>query len=152
MFFKFARGLREIVSSARSITFLLRGAIVHRTAGTHKNLYIYLFLLTIYVPIYLLWPPVNRTSGRLPVPSNKGGVFSGTTKYGRDEEREPSEKPLFDVLAPLLPLFRENERAEKKRPHYPGRNQRAFKVVLGIYRYISNCVRHKLFSFSAPTT
>ena len=31
---------------------LLRGAIVNRTYGTHKNLYISLFLQTIYDPIY----------------------------------------------------------------------------------------------------
>ena len=31
---------------------VLRGTIVNRTYGTHKNLYIYLFLLTIFGPIY----------------------------------------------------------------------------------------------------
>ena len=31
---------------------LLRGNIVNRTCGTHKNLYIYLFLRTIFGPIY----------------------------------------------------------------------------------------------------
>ena len=31
---------------------LLRGTIVNRTYGRYKNLYIYLFLLTIYGPIY----------------------------------------------------------------------------------------------------
>ena len=39
---------------------LLRGTItiVNRTYGTHKNLYIYLFLLTIFGPIYYAWSPV----------------------------------------------------------------------------------------------
>ena len=31
---------------------LLRGTIVNRTYGTHRNLYIYLFSLTIFGPIY----------------------------------------------------------------------------------------------------
>ena len=31
---------------------LLRGTIVNRTYGTHKNLYIYLFSLTIFGPVY----------------------------------------------------------------------------------------------------
>ena len=31
---------------------LLRGVIVNRIYGTHKNLYIYLFLITIFGPIY----------------------------------------------------------------------------------------------------
>ena len=31
---------------------LLRGTIVNRTYGLHKNLYIDLFLLTIFGPIY----------------------------------------------------------------------------------------------------
>ena len=36
---------------------LLRGTIVNRTYGLHKDLYIYLFLLIIFWS-YLLWPPV----------------------------------------------------------------------------------------------
>ena len=34
--------------------------IVNRTYGTHKNLYIHLFLLTIFGPIYNIWSPVTR--------------------------------------------------------------------------------------------
>ena len=34
------------------IVRLLRGTLVNRTYGTHKNLYIYLFLLTLLGPIY----------------------------------------------------------------------------------------------------
>ena len=33
-------------------TTLLRGTTVNRTCGTHKNLHIYLFLLTIFCPVY----------------------------------------------------------------------------------------------------
>ena len=40
---------------------LLRGAIVNRTYGTHKNLYVYLFLLTKIGPIY--YGPPLRTAG-----------------------------------------------------------------------------------------
>ena len=36
---------------------VLRGAIFNRTYGTHKDLHISLFLLTIFGPI-LLWSPV----------------------------------------------------------------------------------------------
>ena len=36
---------------------LLRGAIVNRAYGTHKNLYVHLFSLTIFGPIYS-WSPV----------------------------------------------------------------------------------------------
>ena len=32
--------------------YYLRGTMVNRTYGTHKNLHIYLFLLTIFGPIY----------------------------------------------------------------------------------------------------
>ena len=35
---------------------LLRGAIVNRTYGKHKNLYIYPFLLTIFCPIFYAPP------------------------------------------------------------------------------------------------
>ena len=38
-----------IITSGKSL--LLRGAIVNRTYGTHKNLYIYVFLPTIFGPI-----------------------------------------------------------------------------------------------------
>ena len=31
---------------------LLRGGILNRTYGTHKTLYIYLYLLTLFGPIY----------------------------------------------------------------------------------------------------
>ena len=41
----------------RSSKLLLRGIIVNRTYGTHKNLCIHLFSLTIFGPI-LLWSPV----------------------------------------------------------------------------------------------
>ena len=37
---------------------LLRGGIVNRTYGTDKNLYVYLFLQTIFGPIY--YAPRNR--------------------------------------------------------------------------------------------
>ena len=37
---------------------LLRGAIVNRTYGIHKNLYIQPFLLTDNIWSYLLWSPV----------------------------------------------------------------------------------------------
>ena len=40
-------GLQKKIEKA-----LLRGAILNRTYGTHKNLYIYLLLLTILGPIY----------------------------------------------------------------------------------------------------
>ena len=33
-------------------TFYLRGTLVNRTYGGHKNLYINLFLLTIFGPVY----------------------------------------------------------------------------------------------------
>ena len=36
----------------RLVFILLRGIIVNRTYGTHKNLYISVFLLTIFGPIY----------------------------------------------------------------------------------------------------
>ena len=39
---------------------ILRGTIVNRTYGAHKKLYIYLFLLTIFGPIYYVWYPVIR--------------------------------------------------------------------------------------------
>ena len=34
------------------ICVLLRGTIVNRTYGTHKNLYIFIFLLTMFGSIY----------------------------------------------------------------------------------------------------
>ena len=39
-------------SSSAVYPILLRGVIVNRAYGTHKNLHIYLFLLTIFGPIY----------------------------------------------------------------------------------------------------
>ena len=39
--------------------YRVRGAIANRTSGSHKNLYISLFLLTIFCPIYYI--PRNRT-------------------------------------------------------------------------------------------
>ena len=39
-------------SSIPYLIFYLRGAIVSRTYGAHKNPYIYLFLLTKFGPIY----------------------------------------------------------------------------------------------------
>ena len=36
----------------RDLLLLLRGTIVNRTYGTHKDLYIALFLLTIFGPVY----------------------------------------------------------------------------------------------------
>ena len=37
---------------------ILRGTIVNRTYGTLKNLYIYLFFLTMFGPIYFVWSSV----------------------------------------------------------------------------------------------
>ena len=44
---------------------LLRGIIVliNRTCGTHKYLYVEVFLPTIFDPIYLLWSPVIAYQG-----------------------------------------------------------------------------------------
>ena len=39
------------------VTYLLRRAIVNRTNGKHKHLCIYLFLLTVFGPIYYDVPP-----------------------------------------------------------------------------------------------
>ena len=42
----------RIPSGRMSRVVLLRGTILNRTYGLHKNLYISLFLLTIFGPIY----------------------------------------------------------------------------------------------------
>ena len=57
----FVRQQHCLLRSAWQPLLLLRGAIVNRTYGTHKNLYIYLFLLNIFGPIYYA-PPRNITS------------------------------------------------------------------------------------------
>ena len=48
-------------SSKRVVTFLLRGTIVNRAYGTHKNLHIYLFLYSQYVYLFSM-VPCNRTA------------------------------------------------------------------------------------------
>ena len=40
------------MSGTAVVVVLLRGTIVNRAYGTHKNLYISLFLLAIFGPIY----------------------------------------------------------------------------------------------------
>ena len=41
-----------LLLSLRAPSVLLRGTLVNRTYGKHKNLNIYLFLLTLFGPIY----------------------------------------------------------------------------------------------------
>ena len=41
---------------------LLRGGIVNRTYGRHKNLYIFLFLLKIFGPIYYVPPSIDAVA------------------------------------------------------------------------------------------
>ena len=40
--------------------FLVRGIILNKIYGTHESLYISLFLLTIFCPIFYYWSPLNR--------------------------------------------------------------------------------------------
>ena len=47
-----ADSARFVQSILMSDTVILRGTIVNRTYGTHKNLHIYLFLPTTFGPIY----------------------------------------------------------------------------------------------------
>ena len=49
-------GTLLIDGSEKTIAILLRGTIVNRTYGIHKNLYIYPFLLTIFGPINYVPP------------------------------------------------------------------------------------------------
>lgn len=58
-----------LVSRGKS-TVVLRGTIVYRTYGTHKNLYIYLSYFTNYIWSYLLL---------------RGAIVDGT--YGTDKNR-----------------------------------------------------------------
>ena len=46
------RSLLYAFTTAFTKIHLLRGTIVNRTYGTHKNLHVHLFLLTIFGPIY----------------------------------------------------------------------------------------------------
>ena len=39
---------------------IIRGTILNRTYGTHKNLYIYIAIFTNNIWSYLLWSPVIR--------------------------------------------------------------------------------------------
>ena len=55
---------------------LLRGIIVNRTYGRHKNQYIYLFSLTIWS--YLLWSPVTLTINRV----SSDGILVNEDGYG----------------------------------------------------------------------
>ena len=55
---------------------LLRGTIVNRTYGRHKNQYIYLFSLTIWS--YLLWSPVTLTINRV----SSDGILVNEDGYG----------------------------------------------------------------------
>ena len=41
-----------VADKARDLVVVVRETIVNRTYGTHKNQYIFLFLLTIFGPIY----------------------------------------------------------------------------------------------------
>ena len=44
--------LRQATNEYAPLVLVLRGGIVNRTYSTHKNLYIFLFLPTIFGPIY----------------------------------------------------------------------------------------------------
>ena len=55
LLFTWPMGLRFFCAFSNAI-FLFRGTIVKRTYGTHKNLYIKIFLLTIFGPISYALP------------------------------------------------------------------------------------------------
>ena len=52
----------------------LRGGVVNRTYGRHKNLYIHLFLPSMFGPIYYGPPPRHVPGSRLSSPPSPYGV------------------------------------------------------------------------------
>ena len=64
IFTNFYRHYLVLFTIFSSNTTVLRGAAVNRNNGTRKNLYIYLFLLTLFGPIYYCMVSRNTISER----------------------------------------------------------------------------------------